>query len=335
MFSCPNCKRVVGEYPETGVLVVVCAHCTFKYELSAGAVKSMSSRRVEVSAATAREDATYARRFELTIQASPRETLRFTFDTDRADEWIRIPPGNVVDVVFSMRVESREELLYIVDRTSCERFVLARAGTRSRQRALLYGSGLAVLAGIGAVALAVPAIGVIGVVLATGFAASKGFAFALKPRHGIGAGELETLNVQQGLLGQKRTLLQSRSEVVAEIETRRALKQRLGDLRARMVSVALDAYAPRIETIARALASLDAQLAVDEQLLAEYDRTIQIIDIEYDSMAAADAMPSDGGGAILESRLAELRGVEDLRAETTRRLAANAEVEQLLRTHSG
>ena len=265
-----------------------------------------------------------------------RETLRFTFDTDRADEWIRIPPGNVVDVVFSMRVESREELLYIVDRTSCERFVLARAGTRSRQRALLYGSGVAVLAGIGAVALAVPAIGVMGVVLATGFAATKGFAFVLTLtlRHGIGAGELETLNVQQGLLGQKRTLLQSRSDVVAEIETRRALKQRLGDLRARMVSVALDAYAPRIETIARALASLDAQLAVDEQLLAEYDRTIQIVDIEYDSMAAADAMPADGG-AILESRLSELRGVEDLRAETTRRLAANAEVEQLLRTHSG
>ena len=334
MFSCPNCKRVVGEYPGTGVLVVVCAHCTFKYELSAGAVKSLASRRVEVRPATAREDATYVRRFELTIATSRRETLRFTFDTDRADEWIRIPPGNVVDVVFSMRGESREELLYIVDRTSCERFVLARAGTRSRQRALLYGSGVAVLAGIGAVALAVPAIGVMGVVLATGFAATKGFAFALTLRHGIGAGELETLNVQQGLLGQKRTLLQSRSDVVAEIETRRALKQRLGDLRARMVSVALDAYAPRIETIARALASLDAQLAVDEQLLAEYDRTIQIVDIEYDSMAAADAMPADGG-AILDSRLAELRGVEDLRAETTRRLAANAEVEQLLRTHSG
>lgn len=37
----------------------------------------------------------------------------------------------------------------------------------------------------------------------------------------------------------------------------------------------------------------------------------------------------------MESRLAELRVVEELRAEVTRQLSANDEVEQLLRSHGG
>ena len=168
MFTCPNCAAVVGQYPDAGVATAVCARCTYKYELSAGSCTSLASRRIEVRRAAGASPATIVRGYELTIATSPRETLCFTFETERDDDWIHIATGD----------------------------------------------------------------------------------------------------------------------------------------------------------------------RLDDRLLAEYDRTLQIVDIEYESSVAADALPTDGG-AIMESRLAELRVVEELRAEVTRQLSANDEVEQLLRSHGG
>lgn len=118
-----------------------------------------------------------------------------------------------------------------------------------------------------------------------------------------------------------------------DIDGRRALSQQLGSLRARMVTLNLEAYADRIGAIDRALATLGAQTDVDMRLTTEYDRTIQMLDIEYETSVAADALPEDSA-SVMDARLLELRGVEELRAETTRRLAANAEVERLLRHHT-
>ena len=100
-----------------------------------------------------------------------------------------------------------------------------------------------------------------------------------------------------------------------------------------MVAVKLDAYTERIEGIDGALRVLDEQLRVDALLTEEYDRTVQVLEIEYDTSLAADSIQVDSGG-VMETRLAALREVDELRNETTRRLAANAEVEALLRSHS-
>ena len=124
-----------------------------------------------------------------------------------------------------------------------------------------------------------------------------------------------------------------RSAVIGDVESRRALEQRLRSLRARMVAVKLDAYTERIEGIDGALRVLDEQLRVDALLTEEYDRTVQVLEIEYDTSLAADSIQVDSGG-VMETRLAALREVDELRNETTRRLAANAEVEALLRSHS-
>jgi hypothetical protein len=188
MFSCPNCAQVLGDYPDAGVLVMQCARCTFKYEVSGGRVVGLTSWKVEVRPATGEARAIHARCFELALAISVRETVRFTFASERDDDWIRT----------------------------------------------------------------------------------------------------------------------------------------------RMATLNSDVYADRIRAIDLALTTLDAQLDVDGRLATEYDRTVQMLDIEYESNIAADALPEDSA-SIMDARLVELHGVEELRAETTRRLAANAEVERLLR----
>lgn len=334
MFTCPQCANVVGQYPDEGVVTLVCATCTFKYELTGGSVRKLTSRRIEVTPAWREQRARRVRTFELALATSPREVVRFTFETDRDDDWIQMAVGDRAVVVCSMRREAREELLFIVDRTSSERFILAKPGQRARARALLFGSLIGVVSGAGAVALSLPLLLAAGVSLLAGGAATRVLKYALTPRHALEGDERSALTARQELLRQKGSLLLLRDGVFADIESRRTLEQRLRRLRARMVAVKLDAYAERIDGIDGALRALEEQLRMDAQLTAEYDRTMQVLEIEYDTSLAADSIQVDGAD-VMEARLAALREVEELRNETTRRLAANAEVEALLRSHSG
>jgi hypothetical protein len=333
MFSCPNCAQVLGDYPDGGILVVVCARCTFRYEVTGGVVAAMESHRVEVTPSSREVRARYMRRFELSVATTPRETLRFRFETDRDDDWIRMSNGHRCAVVFSMRGAVRDDLLFVVDRTTSERFVLAKAGQRSRKIAIASGTMVAAGIAVAGIAAAIPLLAVGGFAVVAGVGAFALLRRVTTPGQAISAIERETLTARQALLGQKRTLLRSRDSVIVDIDARRAMRQRLELLRLRMVAVRLDAYADRIRSIDAALATLDEQLALDARLADEYDRAIQILEIEFESSLAADALPMDSG-RIMDARLEELRGVEELRAETTRRLAANAEVERLLRTNT-
>ncbi len=334
MLNCPNCANVIGEYPDASVAIVACAHCTFKYELSAGTCTSLRSHLVEVRRAVLDGPALHMRRFELSVATSSRETLRFTFDTDRDDEWIHIATGDRVVVAYSMRADTREELLFVVNRTRGERFVLGKPGQRSKSRAMLFGTLAAAVGGTTAAVLSAPFLLAAGVALLAGVATTKGLGYALRPKHVLAAHEQVELTARSELLIQKRSLRESRGVVLNDIENRRSLAERLHRLRSRMIAVRLDAYATRIADTDRALQALDEQRQMDDRLLAEYDRTLQILDIEYESSVAAETLPSDAAG-IMDSRLAELRVVEELRADVTRRLAANDEVEQLLRSNSG
>jgi len=329
MFSCPHCAKVIGEYPEAGVAVLVCGSCTFKYELSVGHVVGLDSQRVQVRVGVDSVRRRYYRHYELELRTSPRETLRFRFDTDRDDEWIQMRAGEPAAVVYGMRGTKRNELLWVLNRASRERFILGIPGQTAKARSTLYGVLAGTVAGTAAVMASTPFLLAVGIAGVSGFAVRYGLSRVLRPRHALGADEQLMLSSRQALLAQKRSLLELRASVGDDVERRGALKERLRNLRTRMSAVQLDAYTARIGAIDRALGTLAEQIDVDLRLVAEYDRTLQIVDIEYEASLAADAISLEGS-AVIESRLAELRVAEELRAETTRRLAANAEVEQLL-----
>ena len=334
MFSCPNCAQVLGEYPDRGILVVACAKCSFRYEVTGGIAMTMHSAKIETSPETRGQRAVHIRRFELVIATSPRETIRFAFDTDRTDDWVRIAKGDQCAVVCSMRGDDREELLFVVNRTAGERFVLANPGQRSRKVAIAGGIVLSAVVTLAGVASAIPLVAAGGLAIAVGVGATALLRRWLTPINSLSPAERDILSARQALLGQKRELARSREIVAAEIEGRRALRLRLESLRDRMVALRMGAYDERIAAIKRALITLEEQLALDLRLADEYDRAITIIEIEYDSSIASEILPEESA-SLVEARLQELQSIEELRAETTRRLAANAEVERLLGTHPG
>lgn len=80
----------------------------------------------------------------------------------------------------------------------------------------------------------------------------------------------------------------------------------------------------------RAVATLRAQVALDERLLAAYARNISIIEIEYESGDAATAIAPDISEE-MSLKFEELRQLEEQHADLSRELEANDEVERLLR----
>lgn len=332
MFSCPHCANVIGEYPDAGVALLICSSCTFKYELSAGHVVGLDSQRVQVRVGVDSVRRRYYRHYELVLRTTPRETLRFRFDTDRDDEWIQMRAGEPAVVVYGMRGSKRNELLFVLNRASRERFILGHPGQGAKARSTGYGIVAGAVAGTAAAMASAPLLLAVIAAGAAGFAARYGLSRILSPRHALRPDEQLMLSARQALLAQKLMLLELRTGVRDDVERRAALRERLRSLRTRMLAVKIDAYAARVETIDHALATLEEQVDVDLLLIAEYDRTLQIVDIEYEASLAADAISSEGS-AVIDARLGELRGAEELRAETTRRLAANAEVERLLGAH--
>ena len=122
----------------------------------------------------------------------------------------------------------------------------------------------------------------------------------------------------------------SRAYHVNMLHEKGALRRRLVALRDKMVSVALPAYRPRIESIDVALGTIDKQIAIATQLREGYDKSITMIEIELESGAAAHHMHEDVSALIAESIL-ELRAIEESQEELARQLEANVEVELLLR----
>ena len=307
----------------------MCGSCTFKYELSSGHVVALDSQKVQVRVGVDSVRRRYYRHYELVLRTSARETLRFRFDTDRDDEWIRMRPGEPAAVVYGMRGTKRNELLFVLNRASRERYILGHPGQTAKARSTMYGVLAGAVAGTAAAMASAPLLLAVVAAGASGFAVRHGLSRILPPRHALRPHEQLILSSRQALLAQKRTLLELRAGVRDDVERRGTLRERLRSLRTKMLAVRIDAYASRVETIDRALATLEEQIDVDLLLVAEYDRTLQIVDIEYEASLAADAISSEGS-AVIDARLAELRDAEELRAETTRRLAANAEVERLL-----
>lgn len=128
----------------------------------------------------------------------------------------------------------------------------------------------------------------------------------------------------------REKLSASRAYHVDMLHDKTTLRRRLVSLRDKMQVVALPAYRHRIESIDRALVTIDRQIAIASRLREGYDKSITMIEIELESGAAAHHMHEDVGALIAES-IHELRMIEESQEELARQLEANVEVELLLR----
>lgn len=329
MFLCPKCNASLGEIGPTGILEEVCSRCHYKFQVLKGRLADRSSEVVTTRSETPGQRAEYRRDYELRLDLPDRfEVLSLCTNGD-ADK-LPMRTGDTVSFVHTMKGDEREDLLFITDHTTGEQFTLGRIGATARSRAAMF----ALLLGIGTAifTLIAGASGTLVAVSSLVVAAGSMLLLSrkLSPVATLPDDEQATLAARQELLEQKRQMLLQQARIQDDRREKSATIVRLQDLQAKMRSVGLAAYQPRIETMDRAIATLNEQVALDERLLAAYTRNISILEIEYETGTAATALPSDVG-AELTLKLEELRTLEAQHADLSRELEANEEVERLLR----
>ena len=329
MFLCPKCNASLGEVGPSGILEEVCSRCHYKFQVLKGRLADRTSEVVVVRRETPSQPAQYRRDYELRLDLPDRYevlSLRTNGEADR----IPVRRGDTVSFVHTMKGDRREDLLFVTDHTTGEQFRLGSIGATARNRA----AGIALVLGVATGYLAYLAgasdmfIIVYSLVVMAG--AMLLLSRRLAPVMKLPDDEQVILAARQSLLEQKRQLLLQQQRIGDDLRDKSATIGRLRDLQAKMRSVGLDAYQSRIETMNRAIATLSDQIALDERLLAAYRRNISILEIEYETGAAASALTPDAG-AELSLKSEELRDLEAQHAELSRQLEANDEVERLLK----
>jgi hypothetical protein len=238
--------------------------------------------------------------------------------------------GDVVSAVYLMNGATRDNLLSIHNGTLGERVVIALPGEKATKKAWLFAGGIgattlvavAALTGVGLIGLGAGAVAFVG----TGIALGHTF----MPRVNVPPEEEARLTATQHMIAQKLELEEARARVVQGMESRAELRERLLSLRTKMQRLGLDVYAQRIAAMTAGIAAIDQQLALEARLRDMYERSIAMLEIELEAGAAVNAM--DGLEAPhLAATFAELRDLEEQQRELGRQIAANAEVEGLLR----
>jgi len=329
MFLCPKCNASLGEVGPTGILEEVCSRCHYKFQVLKGRLAARSSELVTVRRETPGQHAQYRRDYELRLDLPDRYEVLSLTTSGEADK-LPMRQGNTVSFVHTMKGDEREDLLFITGHTTGEQFTIGRIGATARSRAALY----ALLLGIGTGIFTLMAgasgtfIAVYSIVVMAG--SMLLLSRKLSPVMTLPEDEQAALAARQELLEQKRQMLLQQARIEDDRRDKTATIARLKELQAKMRSVGLAAYQARIETMDRAIATLNDQVALDERLLAAYARNISIVEIEYETGTATTALPSDLGEE-MSLKFDELRTLEAQHAELSRELEANEEVERLLK----
>lgn len=333
MINCPNCAKPLAEIPPSGVLVAMCGYCRFKFEARRGVVAGYHTERITVREATHEQSGSYRRTFLIRLELPGGRIEEIGHESARDDDVLHLQRGDRVAVIYTLRRERREELVTVVNYTTGSQVTIARPDSKSAGRSMMGGLFVAVVAAIVIAPIGLPVWVALGAGGAAGIGAFMGLRSWLRPVHEIAVDERQELEAGQSLLEHKGQLDTARDRVRGERGERATLRARLVSLQEKMRAVDLPAYGPRIEAIGSALRTLDEQIALDDRLLSEYDRTIKIVEIEHETASAGMAMSDDVSAVLLRQR-EELRTIEETQAELARQLSANAEVEQMLRMPS-
>lgn len=332
LLSCPSCMIPIGDaLSGHAVLDVVCGKCTFEYRFKSGVLENRLSRQVALQRQTTKQDGIYHREYEFRLRTAGGGLDTIVFTVPGRDDWILARNRDEVTFVYTLKGGMPDELVTIINKTTCDTYPIAKPGSKAHGMAI--GVGWVVFFGLLIVVWFVAGSFVVAIIVA---AVGGGTSYALYARSSTARQELtgaraEQIKQQQGLLAQKQQLLLAMAPSVRDFERHGALAQSLLDLREKMLSVGGEMYRSRIEGLEAALTVLEEQVGLDRQLMEGYAQAIKIVEIEIESGNAAEALPRTVANA-LAAKAEELDAIRKRNEELETDLLANEEVEQALRS---
>ncbi len=93
-----------------------------------------------------------------------------------------------------------------------------------------------------------------------------------------------------------------------------------------MESVGADVYPQRLKIVNKGIQLIQCLVANEERLMAEYDRAITMLEIDYETATTVDLL--EDNNAFL-SKFEEIKAMETLNDELITQLQANQEVAQM------
>lgn len=136
----------------------------------------------------------------------------------------------------------------------------------------------------------------------------------------------DRLTTQVMLIRQCEALRAASNSAAADLETTQARIKILIELTLRMRHVDADRLAERIAEVEETIKTLELRVRTNELLVAGYDHEYQRLEVEIEALDIVQG----SSGAGLESKLAELAGLEENVAQRRQRVLAAREVVELL-----
>lgn len=327
-FRCPTCGTAIADVPGPGVVDATCSRCRYPYRLTTGTLEVAGSREVALVRHGVAQSGQYEREYDLRIRPAPATVQIASFRRPMGESPVSLGPGDLVTLAHTLVGGEPGRLAVVVNHTAQQTHVLVRPGsdwlTQSNAvLATILACGLLIAAAAGSPVPLLLAAVLAAVIYGVGREQSS-------HRRQLAPGEVIELRRAETLLEQKQKLALRQRELGAEHARKEALATRLRALREKMEAVGADHYRTRLGIVDAGLRVLDQQLETGRRLLAQYERTQKMLEIEIEAgTLLADVAGTDAGE--IQHAMDELEALRATHEELQHRLAANEEVERLLR----
>lgn len=326
---CPTCDRaIVDLHHKAAQEQVHCPACGRQYGVVYGKLSRRSSMQEALLYLKSTLPSFYKRHYTFQITTADRTLKRLQFSIPGKVDVVPVNSGDIVSVLYTMQGYVMKKLVAIANHTTGKQYVLPTPIPSQNHHITLL---LTTVTGF----VALSFFSGVNIVLASVVSAFGVLAY-LKFTHSaqITQPSLESqahlgkrLLTDQRLLAQQRRIQQRLEELSHERQASLVLIEQLETLKQKMAQVDQSLYSARIYRATGAIKILQQQVANNQRLVREYERTLQMIEIEVETSWIAEQLPdAENFNRTIVGRLSELKTIEAQNQDLKLQLAAYEEV---------
>lgn len=315
-----------------GTFQATCLSCSRMYRVVHGRLSERSSIQEAVLYLTSKLPSLYKRHYEFRITTPARDLKLLKFSIAGRVDQVPVRRGDMVSVLYSSRGYILKKLISITNHTTGRDYVLPSPALGYTYLLTSRGSLAAMVClstlylSFGQFLITLPVLVLSGYLYLKLIHAAQ----LTNPPLRMDVQEEVRLMTDQELLGQKHRLEQRVSELKYECHTNKTLIRQLQALSEKMLSFDRTLYSFRVNRIDRAVTILRQQMTNAKGLVAEYNKTLQMIEIEVETSKIAAQLPdAEEFMTMILGRLEELKAIEHQNQQLKFQLEANEEVRRL------